>query len=407
MTFANRSLSGGLTLPPAGDAPRLLLIFTLFTLVLPTAWSSIALGLFLIAWFASGNLAEKFQRIRLNPVAISPILLFLLILAGSLYSSGSAADIADQLYRYAKLLYIPLIIAILDTEKWRQRAIQAFLLGMALSLLLSYLEFAGAIPPDWLKHRNTGFKNHIAYSFMLSYAIYLLAERYLEKRQWSWGLMTILALANMFLVNLGRTGQLLTLCLLFYLSLRRWGWKVGILALAGGAVLLVALFQFSAGFHSRVMQAADQIAFQIAPPADPALVKRESGKRLFMHTQSIKLIQENPVLGTGTGSLNTEYARLIGDRDLAITENPHNEYLNLGIQLGLIGLTAFLGLLAHQWFYSTKLASPWQGRQQALLITMGVGCVFNSLLMDHIEGHFFVLMAGVFLSSLAPDKHST
>jgi O-antigen ligase len=383
----------------SGDAARYLLVFAVFCIPLPTAWLSISLGLFVIGWLASGDFAHKWRRVRANPSAYPALLFFLLLLLGASYSSGEAQDIADRLYRYAKLLYIPMIIAILVTDVWRARVLRAFMLGMGLSLLLSYVEFLRIIPPDWLKFQHTGFKNHIAYSFLLAYFIYLLAQRWLAQRQWHWGLLSLLALVNMFLINTGRTGQVISLVLLGYLSLRYWRWKGALALLTGGLLLFVLLFYSSPHFHARLNQAMDQIRFNLQAQPDPADLKLQSYYRLFMQKQTLSLIGANPLFGTGTGSMKVEYAKLMGERDLNISENPHNEYLNIAVQLGLVGLAAFLLLLWQQWRTGHDLPAPWNSHQRALLITLGVGALFNSLLMDHSEGHFFVLMAGVFLSA--------
>ena len=53
-----------------------LIIFASFSIVLPTAWMSVASGLILIFWIISGNYNEKFKRILDNPSAMSALIVF-------------------------------------------------------------------------------------------------------------------------------------------------------------------------------------------------------------------------------------------------------------------------------------------------------------------------------------------
>jgi len=43
---------------------------------------------------------------------------------------------------------------------------------------------------------------------------------------------------------------------------------------------------------------------------------------------------------------------------------------------------------------------------RALVIVIGVGSLFNSLLLDAGEGKFYCMLAGIFLSAWRPDMRS-
>jgi O-antigen ligase len=80
------------------------------------------------------------------------------------------------------------------------------------------------------------------------------------------------------------------------------------------------------------------------------------------------------------------------EKGLMTTNNPHNEYLNILIQVGLLGLGVFLGFLYTLFKASLMLKSPSQWFAQGLVLAMAVGCLANSWIMDFTSGYFFVML---------------
>ena len=89
------------------------------------------------------------------------------------------------------------------------------------------------------------------------------------------------------------------------------------------------------------------------------------------------------------------------------TVNPHNEYLLLTVQTGVIGLACLLFLFFRQWRSAVLLETP-QDRHLArgLVLTFVIGCLFNSLLIDHTEGLLFAWMSGLVFVTIATEKRS-
>lgn len=57
---------------------------------------------------------------------------------------------------------------------------------------------------------------------------------------------------------------------------------------------------------------------------------------------AMKVIQENPILGSGMGSFGTEFLRLRNPLNKTeVLPHPHNELLTIGTQLGLLGILGF------------------------------------------------------------------
>jgi len=85
--------------------------------------------------------------------------------------------------------------------------------------------------------------------------------------------------------------------------------------------------------------------------------------------------------------------------------HPHNEYLLMTAQLGVAGLVALLALFWVPWRLAPRLPLPHeQVLARGVVLTIAVGCVFNSLLLDHTEGLFFAWGLGVLFGGLNPAR---
>lgn len=112
---------------------------------------------------------------------------------------------------------------------------------------------------------------------------------------------------------------------------------------------------------------------------------------------------EKPWLGHGTGSFAKEYQR-IAQGEPFITKNPHNEFLMIGVQLGLIGLLVYLGFLGSQFYCARKLPDQDKWLAQGLLVSLLITSLFNTPFFDHTEGHWYAGMIALCFAALGPDN---
>jgi O-antigen ligase len=135
-----------------------------------------------------------------------------------------------------------------------------------------------------------------------------------------------------------------------------------------------------------------------------------SGIRMEMYKNTSALILKSPLIGYGTGSFKDEYRSYAATQDTLLKEvsNPHNQYLFTLFDLGLLGFFVLIYLFYQCWFVSQK-AKMIEGIKamdyvEGLLITIMVGSLFNSLILDATEGKFFCVMAGIILSGYSRRK---
>jgi O-antigen ligase len=118
------------------------------------------------------------------------------------------------------------------------------------------------------------------------------------------------------------------------------------------------------------------------------------------YANTIELIAKHPYLGTGTGSFFLEYARHVAGRDDELTSDPHSEYLNLAAQIGIPGALLFVVLLATQWFMASRLPAFEKHVGRGIVLTIGVGCMFNSLIMSVTGGVIFAYFSAIAFAAL-------
>lgn len=372
-------------------------VLTVFVLIFDTAVVNIALFLLLAVYCLSGDYSGKWRRIRGNTAATASLLLFGLFAAGMSYSSSNLSTALAVLNQYRELLLFPVVISIFHDDIWRQRAYYAFLASVLVGILISFAMYFGWLSPGISGQEWVPFKSRIAYGFFMAYAIYLMGHHLLAAKFGSqrlfWGGMICLAYFNLMFMVSGRTGHIVLLALMLLLGCqyrmclrKRLMIVIPVLAVVAATTLLT-----SPALQSR----SNDIDEAFSRPAESSI-----GIRLIMWQTASRIIVDHPIFGAGTGSFKGEYAKKAHDHPDVLTGNPHNEYLLIAGQLGLMGLGGFLLLLYRQWKLAGRLALPYSFAAQGLVLAMAVGCMFNSFLYDHGEGHYYAIFAGVLFSEL-------
>ena len=376
------------------------------------ALDNLLLALILVLWFLSANFKEKFFVIRANPVALLSLALFALLVAGTLYGERNPGDDLNYLGKYIDLLFVPIFITLFQDAKTRRHALLGFTLSIGLILLLSYVIALG-LPVPGAHFMGTPanpvvFKLHITHGILMSFGAFLFATFALHekaaRKRGLYALLAALAVYNVVFMVQGRIGYLLLALLLIYFCYCALRWKGLIAAAVVGVALFSAAYAFSPEFHQRIKLAMEE--YSAWDPARASVITSSTGLRLEFYKHSLEIIAEHPLLGAGTGSFPKVYADKIKAEGVAPTRNPHNEYLLIAVQIGLIGAGLLLYLFYRQWRLASLLPTPLEGQlARALVLTIAVGCLLNSLLLDHVEGLFYAWMSGLLFAGLGRLKN--
>ena len=357
---------------------------------------SALLGLF---WLLSAQFMALPVTLKKNPVAAWSLLLFLCFILGTSYGSAPFGEAFAMMMKYRELLFIPVLIPFLTAERYRVWAWKAFVIASAVTLLISYLMDIGIL--DVNNQGDPCLKGRITHSIFISFFAFFCAHKAYKGQRYAklYLALFLLCVYNLFFIVEGRTGQLTAALFVLLFAFQRFTKKVLLLTVIVMAILILLFFAF-ADKATRINEAVVNLQSDLKP--DPQQIPSSMGQRYMFWRYSLKLIAEKPLFGHGTGSFKKEYQR-VASSELFVTKNPHNEFLMIGVQLGLLGLLIYIGFLASQFFYAKKLPDKEKWLAHGLLLSLVVTSLFNSPFLDHTEGHWFASMIALCFASLQAD----
>ncbi len=383
---------------------KVMLVLSLFWMPISTAATNVFMGLTLIAWLLAGGFRSRLEALRGNWFAYATVALFLLMCVGSLWSTGSREDILFQLHKYAKLLFMMPAITLMQEKKWRDRGLVAFGAAMLLTLALSLASVVWPLPfvrgtAGGPRDNHFVFRDHIAQNLMMSFfALVLLAKGQFESKArlrliyFALGFLSIIDI--LFFVH-GRTGYvslaLNAAVFVFFLETRR----LRIIALVVFGLIAFSATQFSSNFNARMKLAVTEYQEQDEKKLSSV------GQRVEFFKKGVQLIKERPVFGFGTGSYHKEFCRVADTQEwcLAGGFHPHNQFIAFGVQLGAVGLLAYLLYLALCVKQALALEMEARVMGAGLVATLVVDSIFHAPLFLIAEAAFFMLLFPLFMTA--------
>ncbi|HQQ94564.1 MAG TPA: O-antigen ligase family protein [Bacteroidia bacterium] len=239
----------------------------------------------LINWLLEGGFQVKWNMLRKNKVFWATELLFLIHVAGLLYTDNLSHGI-DDLQIKLPLMVLPLVLfSTRPAEDWAYRGVlYAFLTGCFLNTAWCLIYSFGFHPDEPIRNISR-FMSHIRLGLYLNMAIAVCYMFWTESksRRWSiaWLMLALYFFAVMCFMGLASGLIILTLMLLVGLLLAllrmKWPYKVSVLVLVG------ALLYFGVGFVKDVYRE------QIVPVEGGANTFRAVNEKgsLYVHYDSL------------------------------------------------------------------------------------------------------------------------
>lgn len=402
---------------------RFALLVLALCLPLTTSGCEMVLGFAVLAWLAAGNVREKLTGLLTNRIAILACLLWGLFAFGTTYGSAAGSEARHELMKYRELLYIPILLSMFQRpdwgrfekiwdiasliriyrrwdpsgDRWRQWGLWCIVLGTLVEVAGSYVEWiVGRDIGFQALHDNVVFKDRIIQSLLVAFAVYFLAYRALDSRRWCWlyaGAIGV-SLFSLFVLVPGRTGYVVLAALTALLMWQRFRWRGLAAGTTVGLLVVAGAFAGSPMFRARMQQTVAQSHQYLSGGASGGATSPVE-PRLKYYELTLKLVRRSPVVGLGTGGFERAYRELASKDGSPVPAEPHNEYLAIASQIGLVGLAVWLWLLIEQWRAATRLALPDRHFAQALLVLMAIGCTANSLLHGYTGGMLYAFLTGL------------
>ncbi|MCX7197261.1 MAG: O-antigen ligase family protein, partial [Proteobacteria bacterium] len=235
------------------------------------------------------------------------------------------------------------------------------------------------------------FKLHITHGLLMALACLLFALRATEAATAgrrlvasAWAVAGVLALVNVLFMVQGRTGYVVLAAFIVLVFALRAGWRGLVIAGVLVCAAATAIYQGYEPLRKRIDIGLSEVSKW--DPATPALDDNSIGRRLEFLSEGLALARERPLLGHGLGSFAAAYSRQIEGTGKQPTSNPHNEALLLAVQAGIPAVLLYLYLLGRTAQAARRLPTLHERvLAPALVLWIGIGGLFNALLIDHTE----------------------
>ena len=368
-------------------------------------WSTSLVGIFavvivlvMLPTIDTGAFISSLKR----PISAVPIALFVLALAGTLWSDARWGLRFYAVAPTAKLLLLPLLFYHFERSQRGLWVLIAFLAScvalLAMSWLVAYFPDLSLKAKD-VASRGVFVKNYIDQSqefalcaVVLAYPIATLLRAKKIAFALLLGAVAVGFLANMAFVIVSRTALVTIPVMLAVFALLHLRWQTTLMILCAAVVAGLVAWAASPLLQEKVGSISSEYHLYVEQGA-----KTSVGERLEFWRKSLRFFVEAPVAGHGTGSTEGLFEQAAaGQTGIAaeVVRNPHNQTLNVAIQWGVLGIVVLYAMwLSHLLLFRGEGLFNWIG---LLVVVQNVfTSLFNSHLFDFHEGWMYVLGVGV------------
>lgn len=373
------------------------------TVPFSTALTSLSALVLLVAWLSSGQAHRLLADALRQPLGAALAVFFAVLALGMLYSAAEWNARLDALWSWRKLAYTVILLPLFAAERWKRAFLVAFLAVAGAALVASLPSWLGWVPP----HRpgdepGVVLQNHATQGMV--FALALLCCHQLARgasRRVHVGLLALGALfaLNVVFVTAGRSGYVALAVVLATIGISQLGWRraplVAIIVVVLGGLALSA---------SSTMRERIALGVKEATQFDPAAGYSSLGFRRVAFENTFELISRAPILGHGTGSFLKVYSAHVAakyqDWRAERAWDPHNQYLFIAFENGVIGLAAFVAFLVAA-FATRGVASRYRWIALGALAAWILTSLFSSHFKTFPEGHLIGLFLGAMLAGRA------
>lgn len=369
------SLIGVITSPPIANT----------FLVLTTIWVLSFKELRIRLWFFLNSTTGYF---------LASFIIILII--GLTYSSGTSSEKLHEIWGWRKILALPLAASLfINSPNGKNKFLKRFFIfcwGCCLfSLGLFLLDKSGII-----------FRNYVTQGLIFSIAS-LISVHFIFRKDTTHFHKILLSFAfllffgNVLFISISRSGYVAFFAMISLFALLQNSLTLvkKIQYLSIFIAITTLLFYLNPITSTRISLANDEFKAGLSISQATSV-----GFRITFLKHSLPIIDKDPLFGVGTGGFKNAYSKQVSGLPFPenqLTADPHNQYLKIWAENGIIGLFIFLALLISIAMQKSNSSSRLIG-----LITLVSWCI-TSLTNSHFatfnEGQFIWIWLGIFFAS--------
>jgi len=356
----------------------------------------IVFGLMFFLWIVENALTsgwkikDYFPKTKLNlPIAVLIVVLFLSVF-NSVDFSLSLRKLFTRWVEHIMLYFFT--VGIIDSRKKFKIVLSIFSMSLALILINGLWQFitgvdflrSYSIEGSWIRGYFYGLNPFGAFLILLSPIV--VSFLFSAKK--------IIKISGVFIFGLALTCLLLSCSLISWvalvlsLSIILFFNKRKILrAIPGLVLLLVLIVSFLPTFKDRISEGFQNGFY-------------EEGGRIAIWREYSEEIIKNPILGKGISTTNMQIAEKYSKLPLVVRANPHSWYLLIALEVGFLGLIAYLWFLQRVFrvFFSSKKDLLWYGLFIGFLSFVIVNIVDN-IWDERIQSLFWMIIGLIVVHS--------
>jgi len=354
---------------------------------------------------------KKYSFLVEKKFLIYSMLLYIMLIISVSYSEANNDYIYNNLEKYFKFFLLPVIYVYVKINKNENLILKYFLSGVTVILFFSYLKYfklmnfdifydfcnlfsANKISEKVVLEKSSIFMHYINHGIIMSAYFFVTLILGIRKKNIFFIILSILSFINIIFLTDSRTAYVILLAILVLFLYSNYS-KTLFLTYFISALLLITFLSsdiIKNNFSKRLNTTYDNIETIFNYDDFSSSV----GKRYFWLKIGLDSFSKNPFFGSGAGSFKNLSYKYINYQDgedyhrELITNNPHNEYVSILVQIGLSGLILFL-LFILSLFRSSKEFIFSNG----ITLIVFISCAFNSSFYDNMLGIFLIILIAV------------
>jgi len=386
---------------PAAWATTTDIFFVLVALSLP--WSTSLVAIFAVAaliTMAPFFDAKAFLEIFKRPVSALPVAMFLLAVAGMLWSEAPWGARLYSAGPAAKLLMVPVLFYHFERSA---RGIQVFAAFLVSCIALMAMSWLVAFDPHLALKRGADYgvpvKSYIDQSQEFALCAVVLAYpviSLLRARRLAAALLLSAVIAgfvvNMAFVVVSRTALVTMPVMLAVFAALHLKWRTSLIIFCVAIVLSGLAFAASPNLRWTLQTFSRDYRLYSEQNAPTSM-----GLRLQFWQKSLRFVADAPMFGHGTGSIEHLFEQAAVGKvgaSAEVVRNPHNQTLSVAVQWGLLGVLLLYAMwLAHLCLFGGEGLMAWIGLM--VVVQNFFTSLFNSHIFDFNEGWMYVLGVGI------------
>jgi len=385
-----------------------LILFYAFSIPVSLDLLRILAPLIMVVWIFEGNMREKLLMVKNEPIFKAFGFFILVMFLALLWTEPENLKFG---FKYiTRFWYILPIFALFTSlkEKYIPYTLTAFLAGMTVSVIASYLIYFQIIPFEPFRIEGASpFMHHTLYSIFLAFSIGILLKQALSAlsltHKIGYSILFLLFTINLF-INIGRAGHLLFFMIIPLVLISHYKVTVKSVTLTLFSILLVSYLAFTQStiFKKKIEQTYTNL--------NHISYSTSLGARIGLNIVAKDIITENPLLGVGTGDYLQEKEKIVDSRYpdrkyVRYLVHYHNQYAEFAVIAGVFGFLSYLLIL----LYTGRIKvhnDTFRTIKYILILTFVMTSMIDAMFHLNRPLSLFALFAGILLAQSRSETNT-